>query len=309
MKRIDLEGRRFGHQTVLGKAKRQRGGSAWVVRCDCGTVRDVRTDSLTTNGSTSCGCSRTRNLDVYDRTVEYKTWCAMRHRVRNGKVSLCERWEIYDNFLSDMGRRPSDLHSIDRIDNNGIYSPDNCRWAQPVVQARNRSSNRIISYLGESRCLAEWAEIYAISKRTVWDRLSAGWSMDKALTEPPIPSRQRGVLKGSLPAEYASEYSSWKKMKQRCGNPRNDSYKYYGGRGISVCESWMVFHVFLNDMGAKENPDLTIDRIDVDLGYCKENCRWADRKQQVRNRRNSRQTGPPIVPFPVNGLSDDTETS
>lgn len=81
-------------------------------------------------------------------------------------------------------------------------------------------------------------------------------------------------------------YKSWGSMIQRCGNPNNHAYADYGGRGISVCESWKTFENFYADMGDPNG--LTIDRIDVNGNYCKENCRWATCNEQMRNTRRSR---------------------
>lgn len=82
-------------------------------------------------------------------------------------------------------------------------------------------------------------------------------------------------------------YSTWRDMKRRCLNPNIRSFKNYGGRGIQVCEKWLKFEGFYEDMGFSWKEGLTLDRINVDGNYCKENCRWADRKQQAQNRRNS----------------------
>lgn len=84
------------------------------------------------------------------------------------------------------------------------------------------------------------------------------------------------------------EYNSWHHMKDRCENPNCKDYKYYGGRGISVCEEWSKsFSAFMNDMGKKPNKGDSIDRIDPDGNYCKENCRWADRKTQNVNKKTT----------------------
>lgn len=85
------------------------------------------------------------------------------------------------------------------------------------------------------------------------------------------------------------EYAVWQAMKQRCYNPKNAQYIYYGLRGIKVCERWRnSFTEFISDMGFRPNDSLELDRIDNDGNYCKDNCRWASRKQQMTNRSQNR---------------------
>jgi hypothetical protein len=81
------------------------------------------------------------------------------------------------------------------------------------------------------------------------------------------------------------EYYSWRQMKSRCFNPNATGYKYYGGRGIRVCERWLNYEAFLSDMGRRPTPKHTLDRIDTDGNYEPANCRWATRAEQVRNRK------------------------
>ena len=88
----------------------------------------------------------------------------------------------------------------------------------------------------------------------------------------------------------SSEYKSWHAMKMRCNNPNQTGYERYGGRGVSYEPSWETFEGFFKDMGPKENSKLELDRIDNDGHYCKENCRWATRKEQTRNRGGKRAT-------------------
>lgn len=98
--------------------------------------------------------------------------------------------------------------------------------------------------------------------------------------------RKHGYTRGARKNGRPSEYAAWFNMIQRCNNPRNKAYRYYGGRGITVSEEWrQSFEAFINHMGPKSSPDLSIDRIDVDGNYESGNCRWATKLEQARNKR------------------------
>lgn len=88
---------------------------------------------------------------------------------------------------------------------------------------------------------------------------------------------------GGLTTKYPREYSTWENMKQRCNNPNAEGYKNYGGRGIKVCVSWDKFSNFIKDMGPKPSAGHSIDRINNNLGYYKDNCRWATQSEQANN--------------------------
>lgn len=85
----------------------------------------------------------------------------------------------------------------------------------------------------------------------------------------------------------STEYKTWQRIKDRCFNKNNQDYIHYGGRGITVCEEWLTFINFFNDMGKKPNANYSIERIDVDKNYSKENCKWILKTEQPKNRRNS----------------------
>lgn len=109
---------------------------------------------------------------------------AFKHYGARG-ITVCERWLTFENFLADMGERPSTDHSIDRYpDNAGNYEPNNCRWATATEQARNTKTNKILTHNGQSRCIAEWAELTGIKYETIRRRLHFGWTVEEALTRP-----------------------------------------------------------------------------------------------------------------------------
>ena len=184
-RKIDLSGRRFFRWTVLSRDE----GRYWFCKCDCGTERAVHQSSLSRGVTQSCGCWRqevSRKMmqemvgqpgwrgnngatrihgEAIARTPEYRTWISMHERCRNkdradygGRgIAVCERWKSFENFLADMGRRPSKLLSLDRIDNDLGYSPDNCRWATKKEQQVNRRKFARIERFTIDELLAEIA--------------------------------------------------------------------------------------------------------------------------------------------------------
>lgn len=161
MKKIeDLTGQRFGRLMVISKTTSNKyRQSMWLCRCDCGTEKTILGLSLKHGKTTSCGC---RNREVASerftthghtrggRTLEYQSWLAMIRRCNNPNeaiyhyyggrgIKVCERWvNSYENFLEDMGKRPSKNHSLERIDVDGDYEPSNCKWATRTEQALNK---------------------------------------------------------------------------------------------------------------------------------------------------------------------------
>lgn len=132
------------------------------------------------------------------RSKEYNAWYHMIRRCfypqtpfyenYGGRgITVCDRWlgaDGFDNFYQDMGIKPSPKHSIDRVDSNGNYSPENCRWATDKEQARNRRTSKLITIDDQTKSMAEWCEIYNIQYSLVKDRIQDGWEPLKAFTTP-----------------------------------------------------------------------------------------------------------------------------
>jgi hypothetical protein len=195
----------FNQFTILHEVGSLRGRRRFFCRCSCGTEKIVRLDCLRYGRTKTCGCSHVTHGMSDGSIPEYKIWGAMKGRCNNPEdlsyqnygargVKVCKRWNDFSAFLEDMGNRPTEKHTIDRIDNNGSYTcgkcpeckernqPLNCRWATRTVQARNKRSTRTLVFNGEERAVAEWAEIYGIEYTTLWARLKCGWTIQRALT-------------------------------------------------------------------------------------------------------------------------------
>jgi len=174
----DITGQRFGRLVVVGFLERRRSFRYYTCRCDCGTTKVIRKSNLTSGATKSCGClhkdvmknrvihglSYSREYSIWKNMIQRCTnpWSAGYHLYGGRGITVCNDWrESFESFYRDMGRCPSSTHSIDRINPNGDYCPDNCRWATPYTQAhntrmsiRNRSGCKGISWY---RAYNKWA--------------------------------------------------------------------------------------------------------------------------------------------------------
>lgn len=196
-------GQRFGRLTFIRKDIARNGRAMWRLKCDCGKEIVARASHVKAHETKSCGCfsiesSRIRakkHGHAWPHSPEYNSWHQAKMRCRNPKdpnyvryggrgITFCKRWESFENFLADMGLKPSPEYSIERIDNSKGYEPDNCKWASSTEQANNRRSNRVITFNGRSKTLAQWARHTGIRWGVLWRRLDLGWSVGKTLFTP-----------------------------------------------------------------------------------------------------------------------------
>jgi len=206
MRRVeDLTGKVFGYWTVLGPGERDKSNRArWLCKCKCGEIRTLRAADLRSGSSKSCGCFQ-RELIIDRNTthglyqhVLYVTWKDMCDRCYNpgatgysrygGRgITVCDEWRGpggFPVFLKDMGEKPIG-YTLDRIDNDGNYCPENCRWVSIKKQNRNKKTNRYITFRGVTRAMVDWAEVLDMSVDTLKNRLNKlKWSEEKALTTP-----------------------------------------------------------------------------------------------------------------------------
>ena len=207
--RVDLTGRRFGRRVVTSD-KRTVGPDAKVLcRCDCGSLDAVRVKSLLAGHCQMClTCLRGdfNPARVHGRTgsPEHRSFTGMHQRCSGQSeravyknIEVCERWNWatgFENFLTDMGPKPTPRHSLDRIDNAKGYEPDNCRWATPNQQARNRHNTTLLTAQGQTRPVSEWADLLKIDYHTLRMRMRLGWTAEEVVAgrrEVPVDRSRR----------------------------------------------------------------------------------------------------------------------
>lgn len=191
--RVNLTGQSIGFLTVLEESFRIiRYERRWLCKCVCGAIISLPQNKLTQRRQVSCGCKRTKHGQR--KSPAYSSWTSMLHRCRNPQahnyqyyggrnITVCNRWFNFQNFLDDMGQPPSNS-TLDRIDNNGNYEPDNCRWATPLEQARNRRNSYKILFKEQLKSVGEWAIIFGLGTSTIKSRIRRNWSIEEALTTP-----------------------------------------------------------------------------------------------------------------------------
>lgn len=202
MKIHDLTNKKFGRLSVVGRTTNKGKCVAWECLCDCGKTKIAITTNLTRGLTKSCGClhsevtSKAASTHGMSKSRIFTIWQNMLARCSNQNrndylnyggrgISVCDWWAAsFENFLKDMGNPPSRDHSLDRINVDGNYCAENCRWATSQEQALNKRTNRIIEFNGITAPLKEHCNILGISYKSVHARITRGWSVSDALTTP-----------------------------------------------------------------------------------------------------------------------------
>lgn len=195
---VDETGNRYGRLLVERRAAGSYTCAYWQCVCDCGEISMVAGGNLRKGHTTSCGCKNSEVASArkithgMSRFLVYSVWTAINYRCFNSTharypsyggrgITVCKRWRIgtenaFENFLSDMGRKPSKDHSVDRINNDGPYSPENCRWATMEEQQNNRRDNVLITYQKRTKGPVQWAKELGMDVQTIRTRLRSGWT-------------------------------------------------------------------------------------------------------------------------------------
>ncbi len=172
-----------------------------VVECFCGRKFITRITGLENGKVTSCGCRRRDGLirrvtrHNMSKSSEYKAWESMKARCLYEKskfyykyggrgITICDKWMDFKNFYRDMGNKPDEKYSLERIDVNGNYEPSNCRWATRREQDRNKTNTVYINYNGEKWVLMDLAKKFNIHQQTLKQRVISGMTAEEAISKP-----------------------------------------------------------------------------------------------------------------------------
>jgi hypothetical protein len=197
----EVIGQKYGKLTILS-AERMDGYVMCRCQCECGHIKDVRLGNLRTGHTKTCGnhskefVHRTHGMS---KTRLDRIYRKMRNRCNNPNddaykhyglrgITVCDEWLSHPESFFEwaLSNGYSDNLTIDRIDNAGNYEPTNCRWITMKEQCENRSSNRLLTFRGETKTVTQWAEHFNIKSSLIFDRLDRGWSVEDALLLPKI---------------------------------------------------------------------------------------------------------------------------
>ncbi len=205
MKAKDFTGERFGRLIVLSRAENKNHRVMWLCQCDCGNRTTVQANHLSDGSTLSCGkCANARNSRLYKSVWNklfqrcYNQNCHDYKNYGGRGIKVCDDWHSYLSFRNWAVANgydeaaPYGVCTLDRIDVNGDYCPENCRFVDLTTQCRNKQYNHFVTYNGRTKTIAEWADISGISASALYNRFNRGWSPERAFTQ---PVRVRGVIR------------------------------------------------------------------------------------------------------------------
>lgn len=275
-KRIDLTGRKVGKLTVVDYAYTKDNKAYWNCICECGNKCTVCASNLIREIAKSCGCNKRENM----RKVAYKhgnsgtrlysIWSGMKDRCYNsnnpqykwygGKgVYIADEWlhdpDAFCNWARAHGYG-SDL-TIDRIDFNGPYTPDNCRWVTMKEQQNNKSSNHLLTYQGKTQNINQWAQELGMKREIIKDRLLSGWSTEEALSRPPkqvdpatVEYQGKTYIISELAEKYNLAYDVLRHRILKQGMPIEEALTKPVGRGkVELNGRWDTVANFAKEYG------------------------------------------------------------
>lgn len=248
----DLTGRQFGRLKVIRPAKplkyRGKNLSRWYCLCECGAYHIVRGHQIRSGRTKSCGClaKQVRLTANYRHGLEqHPSYCSWNHMMNRCKYVTNDnykhyggrgiqiedpRWLDVTNFVADMGVRPAGT-SLDRIDNEKGYCKENCRWATPKQQARNKRTSAYLTFEGKTQTKADWAEELGVSIDYIKHRIKKGWSLEEIITEDKFPGKRlfstkyeqgKFMARREVKAKLKPKLNKYSKLIQ-------DIYDYHGG--------------------------------------------------------------------------------
>lgn len=343
---------KFGKLKVLKYLRRDRdpetGKPDTVYLCEC-KCNDHETNQIEVTrgqlqrGKRSCGCNYNDLTNIPKGFVN--TYHCIHDRCKNSfnaryneyggrGIKVCQRWHLFRNFKEDMlpgylefindPKNINEIPSLERLDVDGDYEPNNCKWIPMSSQCWNKQNTNYYRLASEKKFhnLKYFIDNYGdpeLDKKSVYQKLNDTkkyckdhviYNMDAFINE---QYREKQKSKGlSYPIKFVADttdytkldsdsldkgcYNSWHSMKVRCTNPNQNRHEYYIDKGITYDSAWEDYSNFKNDMyesycmHAKRYGinNTTLDRIDPDKSYCKDNCRWATYKEQANNTTKNR---------------------
>lgn len=199
MKKLDITGEKYNRLTAIKFVGNNKWGQRdWLFQCDCGKKHIASLIVVRRGSCKSCGCFYKETRGKYHKThgesnsPSYRAWIGMRARCLNKNnprysdyggrgITICKRWNSFENFYKDMGDRPNGK-TLDRRDNSMGYSPDNCRWATKLEQNNNKRDTISIKYNGETLSLSSWARRLGLKRQTLYNRYCLlGWDEKRSI--------------------------------------------------------------------------------------------------------------------------------